>query len=415
MGLLLRVGLLIGLISALASPAVAKRHGKSHHAATPSSHKPSEAEIEAATRLQVFLDRANFSPGKIDGHYNDFTLKAMALYRQSRGEATASPQDYGTTTQQDQGTEEAKSEGRKSDARDPRPEVTEKKGAKQKQSSAPPKPDTAPDLSGIDLASVNPVFIQYTVTDADTQNIAPVPRGESAAVAAAKAKLPALPYRDVGQEIAEKFHCDEKFLGELNPGKNGATLKPGDQLRVPNVEPFELEAVKNLKPGSELRADAANEMPDEAETAPSETSPSPAGDATSSVRIKVDVKTNMLGVFEGDKIVAAYPVTVGSGEMPTPIGEWKVRGVAKFPTFRYDEKMLKSGERGKDFYILKPGPNNPVGVIWIALNKRGIGIHGTDEPDMIGKVASHGCIRLANWDIVRLAERVKAGVPVEVK
>jgi lipoprotein-anchoring transpeptidase ErfK/SrfK len=270
-------------------------------------------------------------------------------------------------------------------------------------------------LSGIDLASVNPVFIQYTVTDADTQNIAPVPRGESAAVAAAKAKLPALPYRDVGQEIAEKFHCDEKFLGELNPGKNGATLKPGDQLRVPNVEPFELEAVKNLKPGSELRADAANEMPDEAETAPSETSPSPAGDATSSVRIKVDVKTNMLGVFEGDKIVAAYPVTVGSGEIPTPIGEWKVRGVAKFPTFRYDEKMLKSGERGKDFYILKPGPNNPVGVIWIALNKRGIGIHGTDEPDMIGKVASHGCIRLANWDIVRLAERVKAGVPVEVK
>jgi lipoprotein-anchoring transpeptidase ErfK/SrfK len=363
---LLRIGLLAGLIAALASPVIAKRHGKAHRAASPSPHKPSETEIEAATRLQVFLDRANFSPGKIDGHYNDFTLKALAFYRQSRGEPTPAP---------------------------------------------PTKPDSPPDLSGIDLASANPVFIQYTVTDADMKNIGPVPRGESTAVAAAKAKLPALPYRDVGQEIAEKFHCDEKFLGELNPGKNGAALKPGDQLRVPNVEPFDLEAVRNLKPGSELTADAANEMPDEAEMA----SASPAGGVTGSVWIGVDVKTNILGVFENDKIVAAYPVTVGSGQIPTPVGEWKVRGVVKFPTFRYDEKMLSRGKRGKNFYILKPGPNNPVGVIWIALNKRGIGIHGTDEPDTIGKAASHGCIRLANWDIVRLAGRVKAGVPVEVK
>lgn len=362
---LLRIGLVAGLIAVLASPVVAKRHGRPHRVASPSPHERSEAEIEAATRLQVFLDRANFSPGKINGYYNEVTLKALALYRQSRGDAASPP---------------------------------------------PTQPDSPPDLSGIDLSSANPVFIQYKVTDADMENIGPAPRGESAAVAAAKAKLPSLPYRDVGQEIAEKFHCDEKFLGELNPGKNGTALKPGDQLRVPNVEPFDLDAVKNLKPGSELTADLANEMPDEGETAAS-----PAGDATGSVRIKIDVKTNMLGVFEDDKIVAGYPVTVGSSQIPTPVGEWKVRGVVKLPTFRYDEKMLKRGERGKNFYILKPGPNNPVGVIWIALNKRGIGIHGTDEPDTIGKVASHGCIRLANWDIVRLAGRVKAGVPVEVK
>lgn len=360
MRVLLRIGLVAGLISTLASPAVAKRHGKSHRAASPTPHNRGEAEIEAATRLQVFLDRANFSPGKIDGHYNDFTLKALALYRQSRGQ--------------------------------PLP-------------PAPAKPDTAPDLSGIDLSSVDPVFIQYTVTDGDMKNIGPVPPGSGAAAAAQKAKLPALPYRDLAQEMAEKFHCDQKFLGDLNPGKNG--LKPGDQLRVPNVEPFDLEAVKNLQPGSELTADVANEMPDEAQT-------SPAAGATGSVWISVDVKTNMLGVFEDDKIVAAYPVTVGSGHIPTPIGDWKVRGIVKFPTFRYDEQMLNRGKRGKNFYILKPGPNSPVGVIWIALNKRGIGIHGTDEPDTIGHAVSHGCIRLANWDIVRLAGRVKAGVPVSV-
>src|SRR5205085_7024937 len=242
---LLRLGLVAGLIAALASPAVAKRHGKSHRAASPSPHKPSDAEVEAATRLQVFLDRANFSPGKIDGHYNEVTLKALALYRQSRGEPVA----------------ELRSQKQEGGNQPPLATASPSVGGQKVKSRAtdheeptPAKPDASPDLSGIDLASVNPVFIQYTVTDADMKNIGPVPRGESAAVAAAKAKLPALPYRDVGQEIAKKFHVDQKFLGELNPGKNGTSLKPGDQLRVPNVEPFDLEAVKNLKPGSELTA-----------------------------------------------------------------------------------------------------------------------------------------------------------------
>src|SRR5438046_4848525 len=355
---LLRFSLVIVLVLGSAGPASARR--KKGHAPPPSVHKRSDAEIEAATKLQVFLDRANFSPGKLDGHYSDFTLKALTLYRQSRGEPVA-----------------------------PRPSM----------------PDTAPDLNGIDLGSVGPVFIQYTVTEADLQNVGPLPNGVPE-----KARLKALPYRDAGEAIAEKFHCDPKFLGELNPGKN-STLKPGDQVRVPNVEPFELGAVKDLKPGSEIAPEVANDIPDEPEQKPDATG-EPATAAKMSV--KVDVKTNMLGVFEGDKIIAAYPVTVGSKQTATPIGEWKVRGVAKLPTFRYDERMLKRGERSKNFHMLPPGPNSPVGVVWIALNKRGVGIHGTDEPNTIGQAVSHGCIRLANWDIVRLAGRVKAGVPVSV-
>jgi lipoprotein-anchoring transpeptidase ErfK/SrfK len=356
---LLRLLLVMVMVIASAGPASARR--KKGHTPPPSVHKRSDAEIEAATQLQVFLDRANFSPGKLDGHYSDFTLKALALYRQSRGEPVT-----------------------------PRPST----------------PDTAPDLNGIDMGSVTPVFIQYTVTEADLQNVGPVPNAVRE-----KAKLKALPYRDVGEEIAEKFHCDEKFLGELNPGKNGGALKPGDQVRVPNVEPFELDAVKDLKPGSEIAPEVANDIPDEPGQKPAPNS-EPAVAAKTSV--KVDVKTNMLGVFDGDKIIAAYPVTVGSKQTATPIGEWKVRGVAKLPTFRYDERMLKHGERSKNFHILPPGPNNPVGVVWIALNKRGIGIHGTDDPNTIGQAVSHGCIRLANWDVVRLAGRVKAGVPVSV-
>ena len=122
----------------------------------------------------------------------------------------------------------------------------------------------------------------------------------------------------------------------------------------------------------------------------------------------------MVGVFQGDKIVAAYPVTVGSGHTASPIGEWKIRGIAKLPRFRYDKAMLEHGERSKNFQMLPPGPNSPVGVIWIALNKKGIGLHGTNEPETIGRAVSHGCIRLANWDIVRLAQRVKGGVPVSI-
>jgi lipoprotein-anchoring transpeptidase ErfK/SrfK len=346
------------LVIASAGPASARRKKEAH--TPPEAHKRSDAQIEAATSLQIFLDRANFSPGELDGHYGDFTLKALALYRQSRGEPASSP---------------------------------------------PPKAETAPDLNGIDVASVGPAFIQYTVTEADLQNVGSLPNAVPA-----KAKLKWLPYRDADEAIAEKFHCDPKFLIELNPGKTGK-LKPGDQVRVPNVEPFELDMVKTLKPGSEMAPQAANDIPDEDDAQKPDSTSEPAAAATS---VKVDVKTNMLGVFEDDKIIAAYPVTVGSAQTATAIGEWKVRGVARLPTFRYDEKMLKRGERSKNFHMLPPGPNSPAGVVWIALNKRGIGIHGTDDPNTIGRAASHGCIRLANWDIVRLAEKVKAGVPVSV-
>ena len=100
------------------------------------------------------------------------------------------------------------------------------------------------------------MFIQYTVTEADLQNVGPVLNAVRE-----KAKLKALLYRDAGEEIAEKFHCDEKFLGELNPGKNGGALKPGDEVRVPNVEAFELDAVKDMKPGSEIAPVVANDTP----------------------------------------------------------------------------------------------------------------------------------------------------------
>src|SRR5262249_22644332 len=331
------------------------------HSREPKPQKGAPAQIEAATRLQIFLDRANFSPGVLNGHYNEFTLKALSLYRQSRGEPPLPP---------------------------------------------PTRPDIAPNLQGLDFASVGAVFIPYTVADVDLQSIGPVPRG-----VAAQAKAKFLPYRDAAEAIAEKFHCDVHFLEQLNPGRT-KSIKVGDQLKVPNVEPFEPDAVKNLKPGSEIASLIANDLPDEID-AGNEPSPTITG-SPSMMLVKIDTKTNMLGVFETDKLVAAYPVTIGSVQTSSPIGEWKVSAIVKMPRFRYDEAMLQHGRHSDKFHMLPPGPNSPVGVIWIALNKKGIGIHGTSEPETIGHSASHGCIRLANWDAVRLAQKVKPGVAVSI-
>jgi lipoprotein-anchoring transpeptidase ErfK/SrfK len=339
-------------------PAAAKKKS------APKTTHPKTAEIEAATRLQVFLDRANFSPGKIDGRYDDFTWKALALYRESRGQQPQLPSSQS---------------GRHA--------------------------NVAPDVSGLDLGSVDPVFVPYTVTEADLQTVGRLPSH-----VAEQAKLKFLPYRDAADAIAEKFHSDIHFLEQLNPGK-WKGIKAGDQVKVPNVEQFQLASVKDIKPGSETASQATNEFEDQPEAQAS----TPAESGTPrNVSTKVDMKTNMLGVFENEKLIAAFPVTIGSAHTASPIGDWKVRGIAKLPRFRYDKEMLEHGQRSGNFYMLPPGPRNPVGVMWIALNKKGIGIHGTSDPDSIGRAASHGCIRLANWDVVRLATKIKPGDTVSI-
>lgn len=328
-------------------------------AAGAASKKPSHKQMEENTRLQIFLDNANFGPGKIDGQQGEFTRKAVALFKQSKGQTNSVRQ----------------------------------------------KTKPAIDTTGLDFRSVEPVFISYTVTADDVANVGELPSGPEA-----QSKVKRLPYASVAETLAEKFHSDPGFLKELNP-KKMEKLKAGDQVTVPNVKPFELSEVKKLQPGSEAAALVANELGED----PSTTTAAAATGDDLAISIRVSVKDEMLEVHAGDKVVAAFPVTVGSNQTVSPIGKWKVAGIAKMPNFRYDEKMLKEGERSANFHLLPPGPNNPVGVVWIALNKKGIGMHGTNDPDSIGRSASHGCIRLANWDIVKLAEMVKRGTNVEVE
>jgi len=378
--------------------AKAKTKAADQPAATAEGEKAAPApptDHEAAARLQVFLDRANFGPGKIDGRFGGFSEKALGLYREAHGlpALPAAP-------------------------------------APEKVKGPPEKTTPLPDLADMELASVKDVFIDYVVTEADVKATGKLPKEVPE-----MARLKWLPYATVAEAVGEKFHVDIDYLKELNPGKL-EDLKAGDTLKVPNVEPFEIGGVKNL-PLLDLMAEKEKEKEKgkpkpkteagkksseakgktkskDAKAAEEKQAPKEGPLTAEQIAIKVDTKDNMLRLFEKEKLVAAYPVTIGSAQTESPLGEWKVKGIARLPDFRYDLSFLKTGERGEETYLLPPGPNDPVGVIWVALNKPGIGLHGTSDPDAIGRSASHGCVRLANWDIARLATHVRAGVVVSI-
>ena len=130
-------------------------------------------------------------------------------------------------------------------------------------------------------------------------------------------------------------------------------------------------------------------------------------------RIEVDKAEKELRAYDAaGKLVALYPATVGSSDMPTPAGEWEVLSVHEDPVWNYDPAKLNFGDKKAGKLTIPAGPNNPVGVVWIDLSKDTYGIHGTAEPETIGKTASHGCVRLTNWDAQTLAAAVQKGVKV---
>lgn len=235
------------------------------------------------------------------------------------------------------------------------------------------------------LGQVDPIYTVYEIREADTRQVGEVPRRPED-----QAKLRRLPYRSLHEFVAEKFHSDRAFLARLNRDLDMNHLRPGDRVKVPNVgSPFRIESLetgKTLPRRSEL------------------------------VRrvIEIDTRSRMLEVYDGNQLLAAFPITPGSANLPAPPGTWRIDSMTLLPWFRRDEKMLKEGERSDDYLMIPPGPNSPVGVIWMGLNRRGIGLHGTDGPETIGRAASHGCVRLANWDAIKLSRIVSAGCPVKI-
>jgi len=213
-----------------------------------------------------------------------------------------------------------------------------------------------------------------------------------------KSKLSALGYSSMLELLAERFHASPKLLQRLNPQ---AKWTQGDVITVPNVEPFMAPGSKTAKPA------AATAKPAAGATA----KPATAGN----VVVVSDKSKSLIVQTAGGEVIFHAPVTTGSENDPLPVGEWKVNGVSANPTFNYNPKLFWDGDPTHAKAKIPAGPNNPVGVVWIDLSKEHYGIHGTPEPTRIGYTESHGCIRLTNWDAMRVAALVGPGTKVILK
>ena len=207
-----------------------------------------------------------------------------------------------------------------------------------------------------------------------------------------QSKLPALGYASPMEKLAEMFHTTPAVLMALNSPQT--RLSPGTKVVFPNALPTSRAYPADLEPDWRktlvmLNVDAKQ----------------PAAD-----HIVVDKSDGVLRVLDAnDRLVAQFSATMGSSHDPLPLGTWKIYGADYNPKFHYNPDLFWDAKKGDDKAMLPPGPNGPVGVVWIDLSKEHYGIHGTPKPETIGRSESHGCIRLTNWDAARLAMMVKPG------
>lgn len=212
------------------------------------------------------------------------------------------------------------------------------------------------------------LFQLYTVQESDVAG----PFRSVPSSMTGKAELDSVTFETPAEKLAEKFHMAQSFLQEVNPGADFGVA--GTQIRV--VRPGGDEALEDVQ------------------------------------KIEVDKSANELRAYSPDgTLVASYPTTVGSNIHPSPNETLQVLAVAPDPTYHFDPSARTWGP--DETLTIAPGPNNPVGVVWIDLSRDGYGIHGTPEPRLIGKTSSHGCVRLTNWDARELSLAVGKGTEVE--
>ncbi|MEI6655607.1 MAG: L,D-transpeptidase [Verrucomicrobiota bacterium] len=312
---------------------------------------------DAALSLQIFLDEAMFGPGIIDGKPGRFTELAVQAWNEANGYPL---EDWTAVV---------------SAAR-----------------TAVPQP--------LAVAVVPDLLKDWVDPELPTKY-------------SKQAKGKRMSYRSNGEFMAERYHCDVSYLESLNGSHKINALAPHDSIIVPNVQPFQIEKVT----GVAYKAD----------------------EAMSQGHAVVDTKINQVRIFEaapaalvvaepGDDsqaggarspnrgLIASFPITPGE-ERFIKYGTWEVRNAVELPIWRYDQQLLDTGKRSSDSDSLEipPGPNSPVGIFWAGLTKPGIGLHGTPNPETIGRARSHGCIRLANWDAIRLPTLIRPGTSVEIR
>ena len=355
----------------LAASSVGAAPAEAPAAKTPKPLPDAPERIQMA-RVQIFLDRAGFRPGKIDGLGGEFTQRAADRWCDAHGVAR------GTV---------------------------------------------------LDVSSISEPYRTHTVGEEDAKWV-----GATASQPSQQSKLKALLYGSLWEVLAERFHCDLNFLKELNAG--AAELVPGAVVRVPDVEDFRMDDVKALQkarasgtaPPAPTPPPFLAEIPPPASAAPvseasfflgdapvSASTPEPQATPAPVRRLVLLRDERLIELYENDRIAGCFPCTPGSAKFPVPLGTWRVTSNILMPNFRWDKSVLETGVRSNNAFNLPPGPNSPVGIVWMGINRPSLGMHGTNSPDRIGRNESSGCIRLANWDAFRLCQLVKSGTPLEVR
>jgi lipoprotein-anchoring transpeptidase ErfK/SrfK len=339
------------------SPAAAQTHKPTakktpaHKAAPrkPAPAKTPEPVDMQALQTQVMLDRAGYSPGEIDGTMGASTKRALDAYTKNGGKTDTLPAD-----------------------------------------------------------AVTP----YKITEQDAAGpFVPVPEDMME-----KAKLSTLGYSSLPEALGERFHSSPALLKRMNPT---AKFVAGEEIQVPNVAAAVQPSTAAGASASPAPTAAPAGSPAPAASASPAAAPSPVptsgrqSDASGAVTVTVRKSMSDLVVQDATGRILMYaPVTTGSEHDPLPIGEWKVTGVQKEPKFHYNPDLFWDAEPTQEKATIPPGPNNPVGVVWVDISRPHYGLHGTPEPSTVGKTTSHGCVRLTNWDVMRLASLVKPGTKV---
>jgi len=218
----------------------------------------------------------------------------------------------------------------------------------------------------------SPILTNYVVTTNDLARLQPLGK-----TWLEKSQQSALDFETELELVAEKSHSHPLLVQKLNPNVNWTNISPGIILKVPNIN--------------------YPEPPDKA------------------AFVVIHLSERFLEAFDTDtNLLAHFPCSIGARFDKRPVGELRVVVVAPNPNYTFDPELFpESGETQK--LVLPPGPNNPVGVAWIGLDKTGYGIHGTPAPEQVGRTESHGCFRLANWDAEYLLKLAWIGLPVEVE